>query len=84
MPKKRRVSKTSVNNTASLKNRFELAWRNFILFLVLFIISLLLTSVTSSDLLSNFFGISAMIFGFVSLALLIVIIILVITKPKKR
>jgi len=85
MVTKKRAKKESVNKKPSLlKNRSDLAWKNFILFLVLFLLSFILWTFSSSELLQNFFGILSVIFGFLTFAILIAFIVLVILKSGKK
>ncbi len=78
--KKRGAKKT----TKSLKERATLAWKNLLLFLIIFIISFILYTFSSNDLLKNFFGVLAIIFGFLTFALLISFIVLAILKTDRK
>ncbi|MFH1311386.1 MAG: hypothetical protein ABIH65_03210 [Nanoarchaeota archaeon] len=85
MVTKKRAKKESVNKKPSLlRNRSDLAWKNFILFLVLFLLSFILWTFSSSELLQNFFGILSIILGFLAFAILIAFIVLVILKSGKK
>jgi hypothetical protein len=80
MVKKKRVVKKK--SALGGKNRFDRALRNLILFLILFIASMVLYNVSSTSLFLNFFGILSIALGFVSLAFLIVVIVLLISKKR--
>ena len=79
--KKRVVAKKTVK---SLKDRISLAWKNIILFLIIFIVSFILYTFSSNDLLKNFFGVLSIIFGFLTFAFLIAFIVLVILRASKK
>ena len=81
--KKRRVVKTSTGVNA-LSSRIETSWKNFMLFLILFIFSFVLYSVSSTDIFLNLFGILSILFGFVAFALLIVLLVFLILKRRSR
>lgn len=78
MPKKKRSKQKKKG--LPLIHRIDLAWKNFVLFLILFILSFVLYSASSSDLLVNLFGILAIFLGFLSIAFLIVFVVLSILK----
>ncbi len=84
MVKKSKKSKTKsakvVKNPSNLKRRFGIALRNLILFLIMFVVSYGLYSASSSDLMINLFFLLSVIFGFVSLAFLLVLLIFVFMK----
>jgi hypothetical protein len=85
MAKKKRAKKRTVKKTAvSTKNKLNLAWKNFILFLILFIVSWVLYSMSSNALFINFFAIISMITGFVAFAFLIVLLVLWVLKISKK
>ena len=68
----------------SLKNKIRISSRNLIMFLILFVASFVLYMVSSTSLFENLFGLLAIIFGFLSLALLIVLIVFLILKSGAR
>ena len=80
MAKKKTVRKKTVSKKRtkrdSLKARMIKAKRNFILFLVLSIISFVFYKASINELFVNFFGVLAIVFGFITLAFLIALIIL--------
>jgi len=78
--KRARAKKTS----KSLKDRVNLAWKNFLLFLIISIISFVLYTFSSNELLKNFFGVLLIIFGFLTFALLISFIVLLILRAPKK
>ncbi|MCK5624353.1 hypothetical protein KAI04_00745 [Candidatus Pacearchaeota archaeon] len=88
MVKKKKVSKkkSSSKSTKGLNNqkKLEMVFRRLVFFLIFFILFLVLGFVTSNELWSNFFGIAKLIFGFISVALLIVLLILWFLKIMKK
>ena len=85
MVKKKRAKRRAVKKTAgSAKNKLNLAWRNFLLFLAIFVVSLILYSMSSNALFINFFAIISLISGFVTFAFLIVLLVLWILKISRR
>jgi len=83
MAKKKRAKKTK-KTVSSVKNKLNLAWKNFLLFLAMFIVSLVLYYMSSNALFINFFAIIAMITGFVAFAFLIVSLVFWILKISRR
>jgi len=85
MAKKRRSAKTTSKKSGdNLKRRVSLAWKNFVLFLILFIISFVLYSFATNSLFVNLFVILSIIFGFLSFAFLLALIVLLILKSGRR
>lgn len=82
MPKKKKVTKAK--KTPPISARINLAWRNFILFLILFILSFVLYSFSSSSLFLNFFGVLSIILGFLAFAFLIALVVLLILNAAKK
>ncbi len=80
--KKRAVSK--VLKGGSVQNRMSVAWKSLLLFFLLFAVSFAFYYFLSSSLLTNLFGLLAIIFGFLALAFFIILIVLVVLKPRKR
>jgi len=76
--------KTAVKKPTRLRDRIGLAWKNLILFLIIFILSFILYSFSSNDLLKNFFGVLSVIFGFLAFAFLIVFIVLIILRTERK
>ena len=81
--KSRRVSKGASANVP-LRNKVEIAWKNLVIFLILFIFSFILYSVSASDFFLNLFALLSIIFGFVSFALVIVLVVFLILKSGKK
>ena len=77
---KRKVKAAAKTN--SLSNRIDITWKNLVLFLVLFVFSYLLYSVSSSTLFLNLFGLLSILFGFISFALLVVLIVFLILRRR--
>lgn len=76
--------KTAVKGPARLRDRIDLAWKNLILFLIIFILSFILYNFSSNDLLKNFFGVLSVIFVFLTFAFLIAFIVLVILRIGRK
>jgi len=70
--------------TASLKNKINTSLKNFVIFLILFLASFVLYMISSSSLFLNLFGLLSIIFGFLSLALLIALVVFLILKSGKK
>lgn len=83
MPRKKRKVQRSSTYSA-LKNKISISWKNFLVFLILFIVSFVLYSFSSTDFFDNLFGILSIIFGFLSLALLIVLAVFLILRSGKK
>ena len=79
---KRRVK--AAGKKDSLRNKIDVLWKNLVLFLVLFVFSYLLYSISSSALFLNLFGTLAILFGFVSFALLVVLIVFLVLRASRR
>ena len=85
MAKKKRAKKRTVKKgVGSTKNKLNLAWKNFLLFLAIAVVSLLLYKMSSNVLFINFFTLISMIAGFVAFAFLIVLLVLWILKISRR
>ena len=86
MPKKKRVKKKGNVKSSAVpsKNKFRMVFRRFIFFLIFFVLFLVLYFATSSEMWVNFFGLAAIIFGFISVALLIVLLVLWFLKLMKK
>lgn len=89
MPKKKRVRKKASSSKIVAKGldgkkKFNMVFRRFVFFLIFFVLFLVLDLATSNELWSSFFGIAALIFGFISAALLIVLLILWFMKLMKK
>ncbi|GIU68278.1 MAG: hypothetical protein KatS3mg001_128 [Candidatus Pacearchaeota archaeon] len=82
---KNKVKKSKPSTKLSnIERRISFAWKNLALFLILFIISGIFYSVSTSELFINFFGLLSIIFGFLVLAFLISLILLLIIKSGKK
>ena len=88
MTKRKKVMKkksTKVTGKGLSSNkRFNMVFRRFVFFLIFFVLFLVLGFVTSNELWDSFFGIAALIFGFISAALLIVLLVLWFMKIMKK
>ncbi len=83
MARKKRKAK-KIPKAARVRDRIGLAWKNLILFLIIFIVSFLFYNFSSSELLKNFFGILSIIFGFLTFAFLVVFIVLLILRKARK
>ena len=77
-------SKKTKSASGSVQKRFNLAWSNFTMFIILFLVSFLLYNFSTSSLLINFFGILSLILGVLAFAFLIALIVLGIARSGKR
>ncbi|MEK6896903.1 MAG: hypothetical protein AABW93_00030 [Nanoarchaeota archaeon] len=84
MAGKTRAVTGRAQKTSALKNKISISWRSFIVFLVLFLVSFLLYLLSSTPLFENLFQLLSIIFGFLSLALLIVVLVFLILKSGRR
>ncbi|MBW6442262.1 hypothetical protein K0A97_00575 [Patescibacteria group bacterium] len=73
-----------IKKVFSLRERAIVAWRSLNFFLILFIVSFVLHSLSLNELLENFFGILWIIFAFLTLAFLIAFIVLVILRTDSK
>lgn len=79
----RRVSRRPAKLVGG-KRKFALVVKNLILFTALALISFVLTYLLTNEVLNNLFLISSMVFGFVAVAFLITLLILLILKAFKK
>lgn len=79
-----RNSRSSGKKLIASKRKFGLVLSNLILSVVLALISWVLYGITSNEVLSNFFWMLGLIFGFVGLAFLIIFVILLVLKLMKK
>lgn len=84
MARKKKKSKKSSKKAGAASRRINLAWRNFVTFLLIFIFSYVLYSFSTTELFQNFFGIFFIITGFMALAFLIVFFVLIVIKKSKE
>ena len=87
MPRrKRKVARQAERGAANpFQRRIQILWRNLVLFLILFIVSLVLFFFTTTgSVFYNLFELLFIIFGFIALALLIVLVIVLIIKSGKK
>jgi len=91
--KKRRKSSPGVKKSSpkpvarkirATRTRINLVVKNLILFIVLTLISYILYAVSTNELFDSFFYLLSMILGFVSLAFLISLLVLLILKAMRR
>ncbi len=82
--KKSSKSRAKSNKNVSVKKRTELAWRKFLFFLMIFLVSFVFFSLSINELFKNFFGILSVVFGFLSFAFLVIFIIFLLLKSDKK
>ncbi len=80
----RRGSHRVASKSGNIKKKITLVVNNLLLFIALSLVSFVLYRFLQNDLLVNLFQIMAMIFGFVSVAFLITLLVLVIMKMVKK
>lgn len=80
------VSKSKSRSMPKYSNekKMNLVGRRLVLFLILFALSLVFNAMVSDELWSDFFGMGTWIFGFISVALLLVLVILWFMKSLKK
>ena len=84
MAKKKKAKRPVKKTVRTITERINLAWRRFILFLILFVFSLVLYSASSNQLFVNLFAIFSIVTGFVAFAFLIVLLVLWILKISRK
>lgn len=89
MPKKKKGVKKKttakkVSKGLSNKRKFNMVFRRFVFFLIFFVLFIILGFVTSNELWSKVFGFGKLVFGFISAAFLIVLLILWFMKIMKK
>lgn len=82
--KKRKVVSKGSKSSNSVEKRIGLAWKNLILFAVLFVLSFIFYNISTSEIFVNFFAILSMILGVLAFAFLIVFLVLVVLRSEKR
>jgi phosphoglycerol transferase MdoB-like AlkP superfamily enzyme len=66
------------------KKKFNLVLKKLLLFVILFVLSLVLYSVSGKEIYENLFLLLAIVFGFVSIAFLIILLIFLFLKGTKK
>jgi len=84
MAKKRGVAALKKAYSMPLSEKIGIVVKNFIVFIVLFIVSFILYSLSSAGFWNDLFFLLVLVFGFLSLALLIVWMILKLMKKGKE
>jgi len=86
----RKLKRSSISRARSknkkvfpVKKRTDIAWRNFVFFLIMFLVSFVFYNFSMNELFRNFFGILSIILGFLSFAFLISFIVLLLLKSDK-
>jgi len=77
---KKKLKKVVQKPSSSGSRRIKMILGNLVVFIILFLISLILSKVFTSDFYVNFFLLLTIIFGFISLAFIIVYLILVFSR----
>ena len=82
---KKAVKKSQPKQTKKSPNKkFKIPFKKFIIFLIGFVTSIILYSLSEQEMYINIFFITAMSFGVLSLALLIALILLYLLKSSKK
>ena len=84
---KRAVAAKSAGQSVSVgtySKRVSLVLKNLVLFLILFVLTVILGSLFKGEILDNVFWILAILTGFISAALLIVLLVLLFIKAIKN
>jgi len=86
MPKKKSVRKKASKKTSRVDNKkkINMVFRRLVFFLIFFVLFLVLYFAVSSERWNNFFGLAALTFGFISAALLIVLLVFWFMKLMKK
>lgn len=82
--RKSRAVRTNKRLTRASGKKIGFVFKKLILFVILAVASYLLYNVTSEGILNNLFFLLTFVFGFISLAFLIVLLIMLIMKGLKR
>ena len=83
-PKRTIAKKEAMARPVSAKGRVKVVIKNLILFAILFVISVVIASVSTSKIIIQLFSIIAILSGFVALALLIVLLVFLFTRAIKK
>ncbi len=85
---KKKVSRSkSPKRSSAVKptdNRIRLALRDLLLFVILSMVSYLIYTVSGNTLYEQFFGVVSIILGFIALAFLVAVLVLVLMKAMKK
>lgn len=81
MPAKKRAS-SKTQKVVPFERRLSIAWRNLLLFLVLFAVSLIFYRFSVSDFYTNLFGLLSIVTGFLAFAFLVIVVLLKIVNKK--
>jgi uncharacterized membrane protein YdbT with pleckstrin-like domain len=84
MAKRARRKAVSMRKPISLGNKIHATLRNMFVFLVLFLASYLFYKISSTDLFLNLFGLLSIIFGFLTLAFFVVLMVFLVLKSGKK
>ena len=80
-------SRASVNKASgrnSLKDKIKITWTNLVLFAVLFAFSSLFQKLSSSDFFLYLFETLSILFGFISFALVVALVVLLVIKAIRK
>jgi len=76
----RSKARSKIKKVFPLRERTDVAWRNFVFFLMIFLVSFVLYNLSMNELFRNFFGILSVILGFLAFAFLIAFVVLLLLK----
>ena len=75
---------SSKNLVGATKNKMSVIIKNLVMFIILFVASLGLYSISSEELYSNLFLLLSIIFGFITISFLLVLLIFVFFRILKK
>jgi len=78
-----RKGKSSILKSTNIKKKTGLIWKNLVLFVILFVVSLVLYSASGSDLYRDLFFVLSIFFGFIGLAFFIALLVYIFLKYLK-
>jgi hypothetical protein len=80
----RKISKKSNFKIGDLKKKLTVVINNLLLFVALSLVSFVLYRFLQNEILKNLFNVMSMVFGFVSVAFLIALLVLLILRTVKK
>ncbi|MEX0920662.1 MAG: hypothetical protein WDZ62_00135 [Candidatus Pacearchaeota archaeon] len=82
--KKIRSSSILPKSEGALIKKINVAWGNFLTFLIAFIFSFVLLKFSTNELFINFFGVLSILTGFIAFAFLIVFLVLIVVRKSRE
>lgn len=81
---KKRSAKKASEKVSSIKKKMKLVLKTLIFFVLVFVLSLVIYTASDNEIAENLFLLFSIIFGFVSIAFLIVLLVLFFFKLIKK